>query len=85
MRTYAEAGEQLYLAKQLFAPINLAEAYTAAGDKDKAFHWLEEAYKSRGRGGVGVGMVFLNTDPELEPLHSDRRYKDLVSRVGLPP
>jgi TolB-like protein/DNA-binding winged helix-turn-helix (wHTH) protein len=84
MRTYAEVGEQLYLAKQIFAPINIAEAYTAAGDKDHAFHWLEEAYKCRGRG-FGIGMVFLNTDPVLEPLHSDRRYKDLVRRVGLPP
>jgi tetratricopeptide (TPR) repeat protein len=83
MRTYAGGLERLYVAKQLFAPINVAAAFVAAGDKDRAFYWLEQAYKNRGCG-FGVGMVFLNRDPGLEPLHTDPRYKDLLRRVGLP-
>jgi tetratricopeptide (TPR) repeat protein len=81
MRAYAEGSEQLHVTKRIFVPLNLAAAYTAAGDKDRAFYWLEQGYKSRGR----VSMIFLNRDPGLEPLHSDPRYKDLLRRVGLPP
>jgi TolB-like protein/DNA-binding winged helix-turn-helix (wHTH) protein/tetratricopeptide (TPR) repeat protein len=85
MRAYAEGLEQLHRAKQLFAPINGAEAYTAVGDKDRAFYWLEEGYKNRGRPFGGFEMIELNRDSRFEPLHSDPRYKDLLRRVGLPP
>ena len=84
MRTCAEGLERLHVAKQMFAPMNVAGAYSAAGDKDRAFHWLEQGYRSRGRGGAGMSMVFLNRDPGLEPLRSDPRYKDLLRRIGLP-
>src|SRR5215469_7811508 len=81
----AEEFEHLHAAKQLFMPITLATFYTDAGDKDRAFYWLEQGYKYRGHALAGLSMVFLNTDPELEPLRSDPRYKDLCRRVGLPP
>lgn len=84
MRKYAEELEHLYASNHVFVPINTAQAYTAAGDKDRAFYWLEQAYKYRGRGS-GVPMVFVNRDPGLDPLRSDPRYKDLVRRLGLPP
>jgi hypothetical protein len=48
--------EYLHATNQLFIPINLASAYTAAGDKDRAFYWLEQAYKRRGHAG-GYSMV----------------------------
>jgi hypothetical protein len=85
MRRLAEEFEHLHAAKQLFMPITLATFYTDAGDKDRAFYWLEQGYKYRGHAIAGLSMVFLNTDPELEPLRSDPRYKDLCRRVGLPP
>ncbi|HYB76992.1 MAG TPA: tetratricopeptide repeat protein, partial [Candidatus Bathyarchaeia archaeon] len=84
MRTYAEGLERLHVAKQVFAPMNLAGAYSAAGDKDRGFYWLEQGYQSRGRGGAGMSMVFVNRDPGIEPLRSDPRYKDLLRRIGLP-
>ena len=84
MREWAKEFEYLHVTNQVFMPINLASAYTAAGDKDRAFYWLEQAYKRRGHAG-GVAMVFVNRDPMLEPLHSDPRYTDLLRRVGLPP
>lgn len=85
MRVYAEGLERLHVTKQVFAPINLAGAYAAAGDKDRAFYWLEQGYKHRGHAIFAISMIFLNTDPGLDPLRSDPRYKDLLRRVGLPP
>ena len=84
MRKLAEEEEHLYVSKKLFVPTDVAGFYAAAGDKDRAFYWLEQAYKYRGQG-VGSPFVFLNRNPMLEPLRSDPRYKDLVRRIGLPP
>jgi tetratricopeptide (TPR) repeat protein len=85
MRKLAEEFEHLHAAKQLFMPINLATFYTAAGDKDRAFYWLEQGYKYRGHALAGVSMISLNRESGLEHLRSDPRYKDLCRRVGLPP
>ena len=85
MREWAKQLEYLHATNQVFLPVNVAEAYAAAGDKDRAFYWLEQGYKYRGHGTVGVSMIFLNRDPSLEPLRSDPRYTDLLRRVGLPP
>jgi len=84
MGKLAEEMEHLHAAKQIFMPINLATYYAAAGDKDRAFFWLEQAYKYRGQT-FGISMIFLNREVQLEPLRSDPRYKDLLRRVGLPP
>jgi TolB-like protein/Tfp pilus assembly protein PilF len=54
-------------------------AYAGLGDKEQAFAWLEKAYEERRQ-----RMVWLNVDPFLDPLRSDPRFHDLVSRVGLP-
>lgn len=85
MRKVAEEFEHLQATNQVFMPINVAGFYAAAGEKERAFYWLEQAYKHRGHGSAGISMVFLNRDPGLEPLRSDPRYKDLLRRVGLPP
>jgi TolB-like protein/Tfp pilus assembly protein PilF len=54
-------------------------AYAGLGDKEQAFAWLERSYEER-----RPRMVWLNTDPWLDPLRSDPRFHDLVRRVGLP-
>ena len=64
-------------------PGNLASAlphlYAALGDREKAFQWLEEAYKER----VSY-LVFIGQVPEFESLYGDARFKDLLRRIGLP-
>jgi TolB-like protein/DNA-binding winged helix-turn-helix (wHTH) protein/Tfp pilus assembly protein PilF len=57
-----------------------AFVYAALGDKDKAFARLETAFE---RG--GTYLIALLADPMYEPLRSDRRFHDLVRRVGFPP
>jgi tetratricopeptide (TPR) repeat protein len=49
------------------------------GNRDKAFVWLERAFEER-----SVNMPFLKVHPQLETLHSDARFQDLVRRVGFP-
>jgi hypothetical protein len=65
----------------------LAEVYAAMGDKERAFYWLEEAYKHRDMAPAAddAGLVMINVDHMMDPLRADPRFKDLVRRVGLSP
>ena len=56
---------------------HLANLYLHAGDRDRAFEWLEKAYAERNRNMPYVALHF-------ESLRSDPRYQDLVRRMGLP-
>jgi tetratricopeptide (TPR) repeat protein len=57
----------------------IAVVFAALGRPDEACRWLEQAFKEH-----DPNLVFLTTDPELETLHADARFKDLVRRVGIP-
>jgi serine/threonine protein kinase/Tfp pilus assembly protein PilF len=59
-------------------PLMIARAYTALGEKDQAFEWLERAYQER-----AFSVFFLKVDPEFDRLRSDPRFADLMRRVGL--
>jgi len=54
--------------------------YALAGDKDKAFEFLEKAYKAR----EGSELTLLAVDPVWKNLHGDPRFSDLLRRIGLP-
>ncbi len=58
----------------------IALVYAGLGDKEEAFAWLEKSFAARDK-----GLTYLKIDPCLDPLRSDSRFQDLVSRVGLPP
>lgn len=86
--TYALAGrkkEARQIASDLEknpTPMNmwgLAEIYTALGEKDAAFRWLEEAFRKH-----MVWMPWLKSDINFAPLRSDPRFQDLWLRVGVP-
>jgi tetratricopeptide (TPR) repeat protein len=61
------------------APCLIAALYVGLGDKEQAFVWLEKAFQER-----DVLLMTLNIESHLDPLRSDRRFQDLVRRVGLP-
>jgi len=85
MRQFAKDLESLQAAGRVFAPENLAVAYVALGDKDRAFYWLEQGYDHREMASHDWGVMILKVDPLLAPLRSDPRFKDLLRRMGLPP
>jgi len=84
MRTFARGLEDLHRKNLVFLPENVAAAYTAAGDPDRAFYWLNQAYEHREMVSHDFGLDILKVDPLLAPLRSDPRYKDLLRRIGLP-
>lgn len=86
---YAAAGKQREarrvlarlqeLSHQTYVPpYPVALVHTALGQKDDAFVWLERACDDH------YWMVaFFKVDPRLDPLRSDPRFQNLLSRVGL--
>jgi len=63
---------------QYVSPLELAQIYVAMGNNEKAFELLEKAYADR-----SFHLVNLNVSPRFKPLSSDRRFQDLVQRIGL--
>jgi TolB-like protein/Tfp pilus assembly protein PilF len=85
LRQAAKVTEDLQGAKKLYMPGFLAAVYTALGDKDRAFYWLEQAYERREMTSKDEGIFYLGAEPLYDPLRSDPRYKELLRRIGLPP
>lgn len=64
--------ERIYLFPYLMARI-----YIRLGEHDQAIKWLEEAYEER-----LDHLVLLKADPLFDPLRADRRFTDLLQRIG---
>jgi TolB-like protein/Flp pilus assembly protein TadD len=64
-------------AKRYVMPYNLAKIYSVFGDAEKAFDWLEVAYKEG-----NPDLIELNSEPLFDPIRSDLRFSDLMRRVG---
>ena len=65
--------------KAYVSPLAPAAAYTALGDYDAAFRWLEEGIDRR-----AYVTVRVLTDPRFDALRSQSRYGHLLRRLGLP-
>lgn len=61
------------------SPYIIARLYAALGDNEKAFEWLDTAYREH-----DFLLRELNTDFALDDLRSDPRFAELVRKVGLP-
>jgi TolB-like protein/DNA-binding winged helix-turn-helix (wHTH) protein len=84
MRLWAADFEKFHKDGKLYVPGMMAEIYSLLGDKDRAFYWLEDAYRHKYSLGADGGMLWLKGNPFYVPLRSDPRIADLVRRVGLP-
>jgi hypothetical protein len=56
----------------------MAKLHLALGDRDEALMWLRKAYDQRSH-----SLVFLAVDPQLDPLRSDRAFRDLLIKTGV--
>jgi adenylate cyclase len=69
---------KLLSAKKYVTSYGIALVYCGIQDKDKTFELLDRAYEERSN-----WMVWLKSDPRWAYIRSDRRYKELVRKVGL--
>lgn len=57
----------------------LAVIYTALGDKQQAFEYLDKEYATG-----GWFLNFLKVEPYFDSLRGDPRFKELLKRMNLP-
>jgi TolB-like protein/DNA-binding winged helix-turn-helix (wHTH) protein/Tfp pilus assembly protein PilF len=62
------------------SPYMIAVIYSGLGQKEKAFEFLEKAYQERSPDVA----YFFKADLRIDSLRSDRRFRDIWNRVGLP-
>lgn len=75
-----EALENLHdIDRECYVPAyNFAMIYASLGEVDKAFEWLEKAFRER-----SGFLPFLKVEPIVDNLRSDARFQDLLKRIGL--
>jgi len=89
-RTYATSGklgeaqkilaELNEMSRQAYvSPYDLAILYVGLGDKDRAIEQLNKAYEDR-----AGWIIYLKVEPLFDPLRSDPRFAELVSRMKFP-
>jgi DNA-binding winged helix-turn-helix (wHTH) protein/tetratricopeptide (TPR) repeat protein len=67
-------------AKRRYVPACwFAALYTRLGEGDQAFAWMEKAWEERSN-----WLIYLRVDPLFDELRADRRFDQIVQRVGLP-
>lgn len=83
-----EAGEAQKILEELedrsvrgqyVTTVSMVMLYTALGQKDSAFDWLEKAYTARASFLVGLKVYSF-----FDSLRPDPRYDDLLRRIGFP-
>jgi len=90
-RAYAAAGKRTQALKiisdlrelskhRYISAYQIGYIYTALGDFDRAFAWLQKAYEEG-----SPGLVFLKVDPRVDPLRFDPRFQNLLRRMNFPP
>ena len=61
------------------SPYDRALIYTGLGENDQAVAWLEKAEEQN------VPLHHINVDQRFNSLRSDKRYQQLLRRIGFPP
>jgi DNA-binding winged helix-turn-helix (wHTH) protein/TolB-like protein/Flp pilus assembly protein TadD len=66
--------------KQHFvSPFMIALLCTALDKKDEAIDWLNKAVDER-----DPQLIWVGIEPQLDPLHTDQRFKQLLQKLGIP-
>jgi TolB-like protein/DNA-binding winged helix-turn-helix (wHTH) protein/Flp pilus assembly protein TadD len=73
------ALKKLIATYQNDCAFQIAEVYAYRGETDKAFEWLDRAYRQR-----DPGTPELKTDPLMRSLRQDPRFAELLGKMHLP-
>ena len=60
------------------SPFMMSILYTALNDNDRAFAELNRALEIR-----DPQLIWVKLDPQLDPLHEDKRFAELLQRMGI--
>jgi TolB-like protein/DNA-binding winged helix-turn-helix (wHTH) protein len=66
------------VATGLSRPYDVAYDAVLLGDRDLAMEWLEKSYQNR-----DYWLLFMNVEPEMDPVRSDPRFQAIVRRLGV--
>jgi thioredoxin-like negative regulator of GroEL len=75
-----QALDQLIATDAADAAYQIAEVYAWRGEKDKAFEWLERAYRQ-----LDGGLASTKVDPLPASLRHDPRFTALLRKLNFPP
>ena len=64
--------------REYVSPYFIAMIYAGLGDADRAFEWLDRAYAGR-----STLLAWQSTNADLDLLHSDPRFAELMKKMGL--
>jgi serine/threonine protein kinase/tetratricopeptide (TPR) repeat protein len=68
-----------YSKRNYFPSVMIAAVFSALGEKEEVFAWLEKAFRER-----DANLLFyLKIVPAFNPVRSDPRYAELLQKVGL--
>jgi len=59
-------------------PYEVAGVYAQLGDNDRAFDWLDKAYRNRSC------LYWLRVDPRFDSIRSDPRFRELLEMMNFP-
>lgn len=76
----AALARLMTLPKQDDHSLTIALVYTALGENDAAWEWLERAYHEK-----NSGILLIKVWPTLDSLRADSRYAELLKKMGLAP
>jgi TolB-like protein/DNA-binding SARP family transcriptional activator len=65
-------------SQRYVSPYDIAMLHVGLQENDEAFAWLHRAFEQR-----SLWLGYLKVEPQLDPLRSDSRFLDLLSRLGL--
>ena len=74
LRDFEKKSKDVYVS-----PYTMATVYASLGEKDKAFQFLDKAYRERSP----EITWHIKADLRLDSLRGDLRFQDLMNRVGL--
>lgn len=74
LRNLFQKANQTYVSA-----FDVATIYAGLGEKEKAFAWLDKAAAEH-----SSFLAYSKWEPRLDPLRSDPRFKQVLTRIGLP-
>jgi predicted Zn-dependent protease len=78
-RKSQQALDELIAQHAADAAFQIATVYAWRGETDAAFTWLERAYTER-----DGGLIEIKTEPLLNSLREDPRYRQFLSKLQMP-